>query len=111
MEKARGDKGSEGETEFGAMWTAIPDARAKDAEKQRERESTRGEIRREDTKIKRDALPDENEGRLIYMRDTYKLCPGLYSRGGGGDLGERRVSGMDASSSHRMHRMNRNKNC
>jgi len=53
---------------------------------------TRGERRREDTlRFKRDALLNEQEGRLTYTRATYKLCPGLYSRGDGGDLGERRV--------------------
>ena len=61
-----------------------------EAKKQREREGTRGE-RREDTEIKHDALLDEQEGRLMYTRGTYKLCTCLYSRGDGGDLGERRV--------------------
>jgi hypothetical protein len=29
----------------------------------------------------------------MYMRDTHKLCPGLYSRGDGGDPGKRTVGG------------------
>jgi hypothetical protein len=72
------------------MWTAIPQGGRGCRKTDRTRKLAGGKKRRH-TIIKCDALLDEQEGRLVYMRDTYKLCPGLYNRGDGGDLGERRA--------------------
>ena len=53
------------------------------------RKHTRGKKRSHTEKW--DALLVEQEGRLMYMRDTYKICPVLHSTGDGRDLGKGRV--------------------
>ena len=94
MEVAVPDQGEgerERQRERGDVDSDSTEARSRVREIEQTRKHAKGRKRRQ-TEIKCDALLDEQEGRLIvHTRGTYKLCPGLYSTGDDGDLGERRA--------------------